>query len=384
MLGEAFLIPDHDCLYIINADSNWILCVPAYMSQFPPELVGIIQAYTQEDLGLYLPWDILCAEVSLEHQQYLPAKSKSVRPLMGQRHPQGVRASSVREHLTEIGAAFSDRHTNLNALFHQGYARAEYPKRAAQVHFAQERPPEKYVFEYGGRVLALDGSMFSGLYRLGCQLWAPSARRNAKKLGHPLVLVEFDSPGSAVFGMMTPGGTSGVTRAPDGRAIYHDATTISWATLEDATALIDSDTSTFDPTKVRAERLQESFEVRLASYEEKTRSYGTSDIDPHTLVAISILRWHGVPDEQIDALVEARRMAGYEVGYRTATNNARGMLQRLQGGEPLSNWEVGQARDYARTLRAVLAALAQVGVSAEVGPLPDLEHELNVRHREAG
>ena len=385
MLGEAYLVPDNDCLYIVSTGSEWLLCIPAYASQFPAELVGIIETYTNERDGLYLTWDVLCAEVSLEHRQYLPAKSKSVKTLHGQRHPQGVRASSVREHLTAIGSVFGDRHSDLNDLFHQGFARAEYPKRAGPgaSHFAQERPPEQYVFQYQGRVLALDGGMFSGFYKMGCRMWAPSARRDPKKIGHPLILVELDSPGSAVFGMMVPGGRSGIVTARDGRALYHDAAAISWATLDDATALIETDLTTYDPTKIPADRLEETFLERLAAHDVKTRLYSQPDINAETLLAVSILRWHGIEEVHIEALVEARRMPCYEAGYGTAVEEAQRMLSRVEATN-LSSWEVSHARDRARNLRKAILTLAQVGITAEPGPLLALEQALNTRYREAG
>lgn len=375
-LGNAYLIPDGDCLYIVSHDSDWLICVTAFTLAFPDELLFLIDNYTDENERKYLQWDLLCAEVYPDSRQYLPGKSKTVKTLAAERHPRGLNAAAVRAHISERGWALSDRGLDLVSLFNQGYARSIYPEAAKPGQFARDAKAQQYNFQYAGRVVAVDGAYFRAFYDMGFSVWAPTGRRaQVDKISHPVIAAAVEDGSCYVFGFMPPMERSGITTSPDGRRTYADASIVSWTTPEEATALIADDTAIYSPARHTYASLRLSPEERLDRIGDKP--YYGDDVRRETLFAIGVLRWHGVDETSIMALLEAQRMPSYQEGYNEVMAAVDEALRTLSGNH--AQWQRHNAEEVVKKARRALESLASLGVSAELGRLPELEALLRER-----
>jgi len=382
VLGNAYLVPDGDCLYIVSADSNWLICVTGFCHNFPSEIVNLVEQYTNASdvSGKYLTWDILCAEVDLQRRQYLPAKSKTVKALMAERHPRGLNAKSVRDHIESRGALLSDREADLVDLFNSGQAHSVYPEATKGAQFARDQAmASKYIFQHNGKVVAVDGDYFRAFYDMGFGLWVPS-QRYTEKLGMPTLTAVLEGGDTYALGFLPPLDRSGITTAADGRMLYADASLVSWATPEEAQEIIAGDTEIFNPLTHSDLVLADGTEDRVDDI--GARATYTSSISASTQVAIGVLRWHGVAEHDIIALLDAQRFPSYEKAYHKIMGAVGGSWKL--GQVNLSDWEMRQMKDMASKARRVLAHLDQAGIPAEVGDLPALEEALRTHNREAG
>lgn len=369
-LGVAYLVPDGDCLYIVSHESDWLICITAYALAFPAELVDLISNYTDSAERKYLQWDILCAEVYPDRRQYLPGKAKNVKTLAPERHPRGICAQTVRDHISTLGWALSDSGLDLTDLFNHGYARPVYPDRAArQGQFARDQAQaQQYIFQYQGRVVTVDGDYFRAFYDMGFHVRTTSCRKHADKISHPVIVATIDAETYA-FGFMPPVDRSGIAAAPDNRPIYADAGLVSWSTVDEALALIDADTSLFNPAIHDLATLQLCTEDRIEQAVQRP-SYNTV-VTQETLFAIGVLRWNGVDEASIMNALEARRMPSYQAGYDAVMDGIEQAFPLLEGDR--APWQRNQATEYARKARRAIEVLTALGVGAEPGRLHALE-----------
>lgn len=366
-LGKAYLIPDGDCLYIVSDQSHWTLCVTNYVASFPLDLVDIIVSYTQADDSKYLQWDILCSEVDLEHRQYLPAQAKTVKTLTAERHPRGLTGGIVRDYISAIGWVLGDRALDLTGAFKAGVAHPIYPGNAEKHgQFARGlAQASKYIFQMEGRVVAVNGDYFRSFYDMGLEMTAPSVRRG-KDLGHPLIAAQAEDMVSYVFGFLPPDGDSGITVSADGRALYADATILSWAGVSDAQGMIDKEFGVFSPSTHDLTVLQMSLEERLELHE--TRPAYNRELSNDLLMAIGILRWKGVAEENILAAIGERRMPCYEQGWNAVSADVTKALQEMSA-RPDAEWHIRSAKATYDRAAKTINTLRQLGVDAELGDL---------------
>lgn len=372
-MGKAYLIPDEDCLYIVSEQSHWTLCVTNYVASFPLELVNIIINYTQAKEARYLQWDILCSEVDLEHRQYLPAQAKTVKTLTAERHPRGLTGETVRNYISAIGWVLGDRALDLTGAFNAGVAHPIYPGNAEKHgQFARGlAQASRYVFQLENRVVALNGDYFRGFYGMGLEMTAPSVRRG-KEVGHPIIAAQAEDMVSYVFGFLPPDGESGIQVSSDGRTLYADAALVSWAEIADAEALIAAEVGVFNPVTHDQATLQMPFSERLDLQE--TRPSYNRDLSTQLTLAVSILRWKGVSEEDICAAVEERRVPCYEAAWAHLNTEVTHAVSELSA-KPDVDWNLRSAKVIYARARRVMETLRQLGVDAEIRDLRAL-HDL--------
>lgn len=122
------------------------------------------------------------------------------------------------------------------------------------------------------------------------------------------------------IGVISRAAQTGITVAPDGRSISHDAGSISWISEEDALCAIDQEVSYFRPVRYGTIRSNLSVETIV-----QDRLCGLAR-------PVSALRWRGYPEAEILKLVKRREYEAWYDIHKEILKRAKEKLESALAG----------------------------------------------------
>jgi hypothetical protein len=186
----------------------------------------------------------------------------------------------------------------------------------------------------------------------------------------PLIGANLEGDGT-VFGFIAGMEDCVPKKSPDGRDIFMPVEAVCWLPVEQGEANILEDTSFFDPAGIRDIRTPVS---------QRLSNHATYEA-PLVYKGVSILRWHGVPEDQIISLIESKRDRDLRHAHRKFLDRADRLLEELQR-DSLSEWQVRSINNEAKRLCEHVETTSQLLCEdLALGALPDLVKAANARRK---
>lgn len=285
-LGPGVFVPDGDSLYITNG--HWLMIITGCEHHIPIEILKIVANAGES----FVDWRILGArEIYEEEGRYLPYRGPQTLEIYISRYSGkygAVSAEGVRGLMEKNTEPLWGDNYRLDQLFAAGKARTKYEKQDESNErrkFSVESAAEYYMFDLDGRILTVGAEYFRCFYELGFNITCPT-----RSSGPPDVLgLYLRDTVPDVFGYLCPtrGGTD-IRESPDGRHIFLDPTIISWFSVEDGVSC-----------------LCDAWNYEAGIHKRITES--SQSANKNVLKGLSILRWYGVPEEEIEDLYHRGR-----------------------------------------------------------------------------
>lgn len=298
-LGAGVFIPDGDTLYITNGE--WLLVVTGCEHHIPIEILRVI-ANSENAL---VDWRILGArEIYEEEGKYLPYRGPQSVDMYTSRYGKyaTVTPESVRGLLEKNTDALWGDCYRVDQLFAAGRARTKYVKEdvGERRKFSSERAAQHHAFDLDGRILTVGADYMRCFYDLGFNITCPT-----RLSGPPKVLgLYMRDVVPDIFGYLAPTLGTGIKTSPDGREMLIDPGEASWYSVEEGAALL------CDPLNYDAGYHRQATESARSSRKE-------------LMLGVSSLRWHGVPEEEIDRIYAGGRSHGLAAQIPELIDRAR-------------------------------------------------------------
>lgn len=283
VMGPGILVPDGDVLYITN--NIWLIAVTGVEQHFPIELLRMIA--NPPSRSLLLDWRSLEAEtLYLQDRKYLPLQGSIARDLYvpitswPRSSPEAIRGFLEKSAETIWGDNYS-----LNEYFDNGLAITQYLKQEIAGNerraFATSPGAEHYTFDLDGRILTVNAGLFRAFHELGFEITCPK-----DTVGPPQFLgLHHQTEEPVIFGYLAPVRESGVNMTSDNRPLYLDAGIASWYSVEEGLAQLQA---------------TESYEANQLISATSRAADKMSDVPKTLRAGVSILRWKGWDDEEIN------------------------------------------------------------------------------------
>lgn len=282
-LGDGVLIPDGDTLYMYGG--SWLLVVTGCEHHIPIEILRLV---ANAPGGALTDWGVLNAKKIVEKEKkFIPGRGNGSREVYvrdSKYHsvsPEGIRGLIESNADCLWGSCYK-----LDQLFGAGQARTKYVREDAgdRRKFSIEPTAEEYVFELDGRLLAVSPNIIRPFYEMEFDVNCPTVSS-----GYPKVLGMYSRVHTPdVFGYFAP--RLMLRDDSDDKKLYVDAASCSWYSPEEGRDKLTKFGNYLPGVLDQAIRT-----IRLT----EDLKYG-----------ISILRWYGASDEEIETLYQEGRPAG--------------------------------------------------------------------------
>lgn len=363
-LGDGLLFVDGDVLYIVNPQGFWTIAWVGAHRDLSANVRACLALGEEEHLPV--DWRVLVAtNIDVKTGMFMP-------PL---RHrwvdicPQGKTSMSVvkvREFIeTNSELLGSAELCDLSALFHKGKAHPSYGR--AHRSALGGKGAVNYTFDFDSKLYAVPADCFKGLDTLGFRLTVPAGQD-----GIPYTVGNVEEADYPVFCFLAPVAESGTFETPDGRALFIDALQACWATEEEALEIFQEPAS-HNPAVLD---LDEEFLDLVAR-----KPFGSSFNSVPLKRAVSILRWQGWTDEEIEAEYFAQREVALETVVELMQIRAEERRKEIRQLPPNSGGR-SRAAQIDREFRSICEVFEKIGeyfeedMGPQLGCLPDAIREL--------
>ena len=282
-LGEGVLIPDGDSLYIYGV--TWLIVVTGCEHHIPLEVLRLV---ANAPAGFYTDWGVLGAKsIAEKEKKFLPDRGNGSRDIyvrIGGKY-QSVSVEGVRGLIEQNAECLWGTCYKLDQLFGAGQARPVYNREdmGDKRKFSIEPTAEEYVFNLDKRLLAVSPNIIRPFYEMEFDINCPT-----RSSGYPTVLGIYSRTHTPdIFGYFAPRRIQ--AEDIDGRRMFVDAGTCSWHSPEEGRDKL-TDYKNYRPGAPDS-ALAQNPSANLA-------------------LGVSILRWYGVSDEEIEILYQDGRRKG--------------------------------------------------------------------------
>lgn len=369
--GEGLLVADGDSAYASNG--SWVLIFPSAVDVLPSDVLFHIHKYDADKK--YLNWKILAARhLDWESELYIPFGCRKAIPIFetsGWQRSNIVNKEGVRKIANRhLGMLYDPEALDLNTMFETGKAEAVYhmpdgsPSRITKAEgFKKERGEELhgYIFRHQHLILAVHAAQFLQLHEAGFKILGPTRKADED----PLPPFAFHNPDREpyILGLMMPLASSGISVSPDGRKLWGDASRLCWNSVEEGVARLQSyeNYAPTAPDLSLPERIEDPTVRRsnpFAMYE-----------------GISILRIHGVSEEDIARLYEEGKPEGWAKQHKQLLKTVQDRLDEVNRYD-LDKYGPGRLQYLGQEVVNLCNSLEELcrrcGSSLSVGKLPEL------------
>lgn len=343
-LGEGILVPDGDMLYITNG--HWLIAITACEAHIPLEILKLV-AFAEN--GAFVDWRVLGAkEIFPEEKKFIPVRGGRSFDIYtsGYKYSR-VTVEGIRGLMEQNSECLWGTVYRLDQLFTAGAARTKYlrPTDNDKRKFSTEPAAEHYLFDLDGKLLTVGSAYFRTFFEMGFQINCP-----ARTSGPPGLLgLYMKETVPDIFGYLAPTRGTGVNTSKDGRKLYCDAGEASWYTPEEGLEEL-RDWSSYLPN----EKMNATEQVK-------------TNASKSLLLGVSVLRWHGLSDDEINILHQEGRREGLEDRFDILRDELKTMLEEA-ASSGFDRWRhTGRLEDCEETVK---------DLEAELGVRSDLAHRL--------
>lgn len=327
-LGEGIFVPDGDSLYITNG--HWLLVITGCEHHIPIDILRIIANAGESRVD----WRILGArEIYEKENKYLPYRGPQSLDIYVSRYISKyatVDEKSIRGLLEKNSEPLWGDNYRLDQLFSAGKARTHYKKeeQTERRKFSTESTADYYLFDLDRRLLTVGAEYFRCFYDLGFNITCP-----VRSSGPPPVLgLYLRDTVPDIFGYLCPTRGTNIKVSDDGRPLLIDPAEISWYSVEEGIQKL-CDPWNYEPGYVR----------------QVVESGPTTE--KKILTGLSILRWHGIPEDQIEEIYRDGRIPGLEEQLPEQISNLRRAINDSHGNNTWAERRLAAAVETLRELQ---------------------------------
>lgn len=377
-LGEAVILAKGRSAAITSG--SWTIILPAATDYIPEDIVEHA-AWLADQPGYarsYVDYRVLNAR-EFVNDRFLAANGKELESIASTgpfRYGNTVTYEMVEKIVVDNEYIFEG--VDLVDLFNSGkaeptYAKTEQAGSAARI-VAGAHKADAYLFRVEGKVLAVAGPLLRGLQKAGFSIIL-NTEFEPKGAGEVPYLGVVNKEDHSICGALAPLAETGITHDSLGRSLHTDAGKVCWISHANAEMLIGEDHGFFDPSMVRHDWEDLSIDDRV-----KVRKYCPAAL------GIAALRWHGVPDSEIQKILNYAAYDAWCTLYHEALKSAADLLDqvgRFSETTEITTSSVHRVRQFAHNTQSLCSKVESLtkvmqevggdsGDGLGFGPLPEL------------
>ncbi len=248
-----------------------------------------------------MDWRILNAvNIDMENRTFLPAGSRRYKPLLFLPADRVLPISleKIKEMHEGVDDYLGDNTVNLSTEYREGRLKPYYSHHqnpVERVQRGEERKPmvdnKINIFRYAGNgvTLGINADLLIYFTEVGLDVCFCYEKKGSTPL---LGAADFDQ---GIFAVIAPIAVRDVSRTPAGARMEHSADDVCWMSIEQALTGIKNWIGPFHPGYYDQETvISDILETNFQKQNESVR---------HPGVEVDVLRWNGVPDEEIAELL---------------------------------------------------------------------------------
>jgi len=341
-LGPAYLVLDSDVVYVVC--HHWMLTIPIATGLIPYDILELIEESTTDDFAMLLRWEVLNARsIDREKNEFVIHNSKTPIPML-EANDKNISLETLHG-VIERYACSLDGEVDLTEMFTEGFIEeieCRRDERKKEVH------PLLFVFKPDkDKVIVVMHRYWEAILELGLTALMPMGFvPDDSAPVPPMGLVDEDSD---VTGFLMCRTDSGILATEDGRILYRDLAACCWYTEEQGREFLTAENSY---------RLGYDDPSPFDLQKEPWVYRGQLDL------GISILRIHGLSNEQIIRIYQKGRKPAFRKKYEQFEVDVAALADSLSATSRPESWKGthDQLTTRYKQLEEVLGSLDDFGL----------------------